>query len=230
MGDLSQKYGMLPSCGTEGECLTVTDPDEAWIFHVYSTGFGWLHDSGKPGSVWAAQRVPDDEVVIVPNIGRIRQIDPKDTKNFMVSDSYMQHAIDTGLYDPKSGDPSTSGRCTLQQGMTTGPSAPCGSAAASIPFIGPRPEPRGNPMPPRIPALLHQTEKKISVQDVMALIREYNKGSVFGMSEHPAWLIAGKERQNGEKPPDDPFPTKRQAKLLKIPYSRTISVYNCAYG
>ncbi|GAB1486060.1 hypothetical protein MASR2M79_11070 [Aminivibrio sp.] len=60
-------------------------------------------------------------------------------------------------------------------------------------------------------------EKKISVQDVMALIREYNKGSVFDMSGLPAWLIAGKEGKMEKKPLTTPFPTKRQAKLLKIP-------------
>ncbi len=233
MGDLSQKYGMLPSCGTEGECLTVTDPDEAWIFHVYSTGFGWLPDSGKPGSVWAAQRVPDDEVVIVPNIGRIRQIDPKDTKNFMVSDNYMQHAIDTGLYDPKSGDP-----FDFQAAYT--PATGNDDWALSSMWIRNRlytihkalapsrewePYAATNSYPFSI-----KPEKKISVQDVMALIREYNKGSVFDMSEHPAWLIAGKDGKMEKSPLTTPFPTKRQAKLLKIPYSRTIGVYNCAYS
>jgi len=85
MGELGEKYGFLPSCADQGECLTVTDPKEGWVFEIFSVGIGWDPASGKPGAVWAAQRVPDDEIVCVPNISRIREIDLSKPDYFMAS-------------------------------------------------------------------------------------------------------------------------------------------------
>jgi dipeptidase len=233
MGDLSYKYGLLPSCGTEGECLTVTDPDEAWIFHVFSTGFAWTPESGKPGSVWAAQRVPDDEVVVVPNIARIRFIDPKDSKNFMVSENYMQHAIDNELYDPKSGKP-----FDFQAAYT--PATGNDDWALSSMWVRNRlytihkalaPSREWDPYAEvaSYPFSI-KPEKKISVRDVMGFIRSHHDGSVFDMSESPAWLVPDSDGKMQKSPLATPFPTKLQRQLLNIPYSRTIGVINCAYS
>lgn len=233
IGELSQKYGFLPSCGTEGECLTITDPDEAWIFHVFSTGFTWTPESGKPGSLWAAQRVPDDEVVVVPNIARIRFIDPKDTKNFMVSDNYMQHAIDNGLYDPKSGEP-------FDFQAAYSPATGNDDWALSSMWIRNRlysihkalaPSREWDPYAPvnAYPFSI-KPEKKISVRDVMSFIRGYHCDSVFDMSSHPAWIVADEEGKAVKSPLTTPFPTRLQRKLLKIPYSRSVAVNGCAYS
>ncbi|MCR5346619.1 MAG: C69 family dipeptidase [Fretibacterium sp.] len=233
MGDLSQKYGFMPSCGTEGECLTVTDPDEAWIFHVFGTGFAWTPESGKPGSVWAAQRVPDDEVVVVPNIARIRFIDPKDTRNFMVSDNYMQHAIDNGLYDPKSGEP-----FDFQAAYT--PATGNDDWALSSMWVRNRlytihkalaPSREWDPYAPvsSYPFSI-KPEKKLSVRDIMGFIRSYHKGSVFDMTLDPMWTVRGKDGSAELSPLTTPFPTRLQRDLLKIPYSRSIATNACAYS
>ena len=50
MGALAEKYGY----GDGGECLTVTDTNEAWFFEILSPGPLWTPDSGKPGAVWCA--------------------------------------------------------------------------------------------------------------------------------------------------------------------------------
>jgi dipeptidase len=112
IGELGEKYGFLPSCGSEGECLTITDSEEAWIFEIRSSGMMWTPESGKPGAVWVAQRVPDDCVVVVPNMSRIREVDINDTANFMASKDYMQPAIDLGWYDPASGGRGRRGEAT----------------------------------------------------------------------------------------------------------------------
>ena len=232
IGDLAYKYGLMPSCGTEGECLTITDPDEAWIFHIFSTGFAWTPESGKPGAVWAAQRVPDDEVVVVPNIARIRTIDPKDTKNFMVSENYMQHAIDVGLYDPKSGpfdyqaaySPATGNDDWAMDSMwvrnrlytvhkTLAPSRDWDPYAevTSYPFS-------------------FKPEKKISVRDVMSLIRSHHDDSVFDMSADPAWLVPDSDGKMVKSPIATPYPSSYLRDVLHIPYSRPVGVVNCAYS
>lgn len=233
IGELSQKYGFMPSCGTEGECLTITDPDEAWIFHVFSTGFGWTPESGRPGSVWAAQRVPDDEVVVVPNIARIRFIDPRDTKNFIVSENYMQHAIDNGLYDPDGGQP-------FDFQAAYSPATGNDDWALSSLWIRNRlytihkalaPSREWDPYAPvnAYPFSI-KPEKKLSVRDIMGFIRGYHKGSPFDMTMDPAWIVEGKDGAAELSPLTTPFPTRLQRNLLKIPYSRSIATNACAYS
>jgi len=104
MGDLAVEYGYRESCHL-GECLTVTDPNEAWVFEIFGVGPLWKPNSGRPGAVWCAQRVPDDHITCVPNMSRIAEIDPNDTENFMVCDDYIGPAVELGLYDPESGKP-----------------------------------------------------------------------------------------------------------------------------
>ena len=52
MGELMEKYGFRQSAYL-GECLTVTDPNEAWVFEVFGVGPIWSPKSGKSGAVWA---------------------------------------------------------------------------------------------------------------------------------------------------------------------------------
>ncbi len=67
IGALMDKYGFLSSCVNESEILCIADPDEIWVIEVFCVGPGWTPENGKPGAIWAAQRVPDDHVLIVPN-------------------------------------------------------------------------------------------------------------------------------------------------------------------
>lgn len=89
MGHLIREYGYADS----GECLTIADTSEVWIFEVYGEG------PKKKGGVWAAQRIPDDHVAVSANIGRIGQIDPQDTTNFMASDNVRSVARKLKLWD-----------------------------------------------------------------------------------------------------------------------------------
>lgn len=74
MGSLAEKYGY----GDGGECLTVTDPNEAWHFEIMGPGPLWTPASGKPGAVWVAQRIPDGEVGVSANRARIGEINLDD--------------------------------------------------------------------------------------------------------------------------------------------------------
>lgn len=105
MGELMEKYGYRQSAHL-GECLTVTDPNEAWVFEVFGVGPIWSPKTGKSGAVWAAQRVPDDHITCVPNSSRIGEIkDPENRNDLMVSSNYIEVAEELGLYDSKSGEP-----------------------------------------------------------------------------------------------------------------------------
>lgn len=91
MGDLIKQYGY----GDAGECLTIADKEEVWIFEVFGEG------KDKIGGVWAAQRIPDDDIAVSANISRISKINKKDKKNFMFSDNIFDVAKRLGLWDGK---------------------------------------------------------------------------------------------------------------------------------
>lgn len=110
MGWVAEKYGFTGY--SRGECLFVQDPEEVWVWEIVRPGPEWSPDpelgydlSERLGCAWAAQRIPDDEVVCAPNIARIGQIDLDDPDNFMASANIFDLAIELELWDPDSGEP-----------------------------------------------------------------------------------------------------------------------------
>jgi dipeptidase len=63
MGELMAEYGY----NDEGETFTVCDKDEAWIMEIVGKGLG------RKGAVWVALRIPDGSISAHANISRIRQ-------------------------------------------------------------------------------------------------------------------------------------------------------------
>ena len=92
IGSLIKEYGYADS----GECLTIADQHEVWIFEVFGEG------PKNIGGVWAAQRIPDDEVAVSANISRIGKLNLDDTDYFMASDNVFSVAKELGLWDGKS--------------------------------------------------------------------------------------------------------------------------------
>ncbi len=92
-GDLTKKYGYIDS----GECLTIADPKEVWHLEIVGPG------AGKIGSIWAAQRVPDDHVSVNANASRIRHIDLTNPDHFLASENICQVAQDSGWWCPEQG-------------------------------------------------------------------------------------------------------------------------------
>ncbi|MCP4709167.1 MAG: dipeptidase, partial [Planctomycetes bacterium] len=77
MGDLATEHGYIDT----GECLTVIDPEEAWYFEIFGPG------ADRKGCVWAAVRIPDDQVAVSANIPRIAEVDKYDPDNYMASEN-----------------------------------------------------------------------------------------------------------------------------------------------
>ena len=103
IGSLVEKYGFLPSCGGS-EALCIADPRELWTMEICSVGPEWTPESGKPGAIWVARRVPDDHVVVIANYFRIREFDLR-SPDTLASPNVIKEAVDRGWYDPKSGRP-----------------------------------------------------------------------------------------------------------------------------
>jgi len=92
-GELTTKYGWIDT----GECLTFSDTKELWHFEIVGPGKGNL------GSVWAAQRVPDDHVSANANGSRIRQVDKNNPYYSLTSDNVTKVAQDSGWWNPENG-------------------------------------------------------------------------------------------------------------------------------
>lgn len=91
MGQLVKQYGY----GDSGECLTIADKNEVWIFEIFGEG------PDKIGGVWAAIRIPDDEIAVSANISRISKVNVKDKKNCMASENVFEVAKKLGFWDGK---------------------------------------------------------------------------------------------------------------------------------
>lgn len=231
MGELGEEYGFLPSCAGMGESLNVSDPEEAWVFEIFSVGIGWDPKSGKSGAVWAAQRVPDDELLCVPNISRIREINLSNTEYFMASENYMQVAIDHGWYDPESGKP-----FIWQEAYTP----LLGGWALSNDWIYIRlhlvyswaaPSQEWDPHrdTTTYPFSI-KPEKKVSVMDIIELQRSTLTGTVFDMEANPAWLVRGPDGKCIKSPFATPFVDSGTRQLLNIPYYRPAAREGCSFG
>jgi dipeptidase len=222
----------------------IADTEEAWVFEVFGVGAGWTKASGKPGAVWAAQRLPDDEATMIPNWSIIKEIDANDTDHFMVSENYMQEAIDRGLYDPNSGEP------FIWQ-KTYAPEVSVEYATSRfwlfhqtfVPNLKEWPNrfQEGNPYkgiqpyfqyvePLSIYPFSVKPEKKISVQDVIAFQRSVYEGTIYDMTNDPNWLVPDGNGGYKKSPLATPFPGSDLRKLLNITYRRPVARHRGHYG
>ena len=88
-GELVERFGYVDS----GRTYVVADPHEAWLLSIVR------------GRHWIAQRVPDDAVVVLPNIHIIGEVDLDDPANFLGSPDLVAYAVRRGWFDPNGGEP-----------------------------------------------------------------------------------------------------------------------------
>jgi len=77
-----------------GRSLMIVDSNEAWVLAMAA------------GKRWIAQRVPDDQVVLLPNVHIVGpEADLNDKENVIASPGLIEYAIKRGWYSPDSGKP-----------------------------------------------------------------------------------------------------------------------------
>lgn len=91
IGSLVKEYGYCDA----GECLTIADPKEVWHFEIFGEG------PDKIGGVWAAVRIPDEHIGVSANIPRISIIDTTDNSRCMASENVFETAKKLGYWDGK---------------------------------------------------------------------------------------------------------------------------------
>jgi len=235
-GELIKQYGY----GDSGECITIADAKEVW--HCEYMGAGPL----EKGGVWAAVRIPDDQIGISANIPRISEINLKDPDHFMASDNVFKVAQDMGWWDPKSGEPfkfwkvygldPKSGRkpYSIREFYvfnTLAPSLKLTMDLAELPFSV-------------------KPDKKVSVRDILKMYRETYAGTEYDMTKNlmvprrqmgrpgaaPAEGAAPPPPEMVKSPLAQPWMSGELIQLLQaikpgiVPMFRPIAISGCAYA
>jgi dipeptidase len=181
MTGLVEQYGYC----SEGESISVSDPNEAWIFEIIGKG------TKEKGAVWAARKVPEGYICAHANQARIREVPLKDKDNCMYAPDLFSFAEKMGYWDSKSGNkfsfvdaycplnPEALFLCEGRVWRIFSRAAPSQSFSTDYwrGIKGAEPYP-----------LFIKPDKKLSVKDMMSLMRDHFEGTEFDMTKG---LMAG---------------------------------------
>ena len=151
-GGLVERFGYVAS----GRTYVIADPREAWLLAVVR------------GRRWVAQRVPDDAVVVLPNVHIIGRVNLEDSGNFLASADLIGYAAGRRWFDPDARAP-FSFRGVYQTADRNGPDERRWWGQQLV--TGRRgPWPPAEPMPFAV-----KPHRKMTVASLAAILR-YNEG------------------------------------------------------
>ena len=180
MTSLAAKYGFCSS----GETFSVCDPGEAWIMEMMGCG------PGSKNVVWVAIRIPDNAVCAHANQSRITTFDRNDKNNVLYSANVVSYARSMGWYDGKDEDFSF---CDTYDEPDFGGRRACDARVWAVfnkfkdgcerylPYVkGMEPLDKVERMP-----LWIVPDSKVSLQDVLACLRDHYEGTDLAMDNDP---------------------------------------------
>jgi len=174
MGGLVAEYGYYSS----GESFSISDPKEAWIMDLIGKG------KDHKGAVWVARRIPDGYVSAHANQARIHQFPLDDRENCLYAEDVISFAKEKGYFEGEDKDFSfADAYAPLDYGALR-------FCEARVWCMFQRVAPSLNlttdyvkgvdgadPIP-----LWIKPDKKLSVRDVMQLMRDHFEGTEFDLS------------------------------------------------
>jgi len=175
MGKLVEEYGYCSS----GESFSVSDPNEVWILEMIGKG------PEKKGAVWVARRVPDGYICAHANNPRIKQFPLDDPENCLYSEDVISFAREKGYFKGEDKDfsfsdtyspPSFGGLrfCEARVWAMFRRAAP----SLNLPIDYVKGIEGADPIP-----LWIKPDKKLSVHDVMELMRDHFEGTELDLSK-----------------------------------------------
>ncbi|MCX5752138.1 MAG: C69 family dipeptidase [Candidatus Krumholzibacteria bacterium] len=175
MTDLVAAHGYYSS----GESFSIADPNEAWIMDMISKG------KGNKGAVWVARRIPDGYIAGHANYPRIRQFPLNDKANCLYSPDVISFARSKGYFKGADEefdfaeayyplDYGSLRACEARVWAMFNRAAP--SLKLSMNYV--KGVPGSQPFP-----LWIKPDKKLSVHDVMELMRDHFEGTDFDMTQ-----------------------------------------------
>lgn len=160
-----------------GESISIADPNEVWIFEIIGKG------KEQKGAVWVAIKIPDGYISAHANLARIRQFPLNDPQNCLYAKDVISFAREKGWFKGEDKDfsfadtycpPDFSGLrfCEGRVWSVFRRSAP--SLNLSSDFMK---SVKGAKLPP----LWIKPDSKLSVRDVMELMRDHFEDTEFDM-------------------------------------------------
>ena len=207
---LTKQYGY----NDYGECFTFADPKETWHFEILGPG------AGKKGAVWAAVRIPDDNVGVSANASRIRQINLKDPENYLASQNVFSLAVEKGWWKPDSGQPFEFCYAYADRNGMYGRRREWRILSKAAPSLKLDPNAENYP-------LSVKAEKKLSVKDVLEIFRDYYQDTDFDMTNG----IRSKDKDGKviKSPVANPFMNNEYKELFNVKSERTIACARATY-
>jgi dipeptidase len=176
MTGLADEYGYRST----GESFSIADPREAWIMEMIGTG------EGGRGPVWVALRVPEGYISCYANQSRIGEFPLHDPDNCLYSKNVISFAVEKGYYDPSGGEPFRF--CDAYDPPTPAHLKYCASRVWSIlrraaPSREFPPDYHRGVKGARPYPLWIKPDNKLSLADVMALMRDHYEGTPYDMTK-----------------------------------------------
>ncbi len=175
MDELLSEYGYYSS----GESFSIADPNEVWIMEMIGKG---MHEKG---AVWVARRIPEGYISAHANQARIRQFPLDDPENCLYSEDVISFAKEMGYYKGKDKDfsfadayaPLDYGALRFCEGRVYSVfNRAAASQNISMDYV--KGEKDAEPMP-----LWVKPDEKLSVHDVMELMRDHFEGTDWDMTK-----------------------------------------------
>jgi dipeptidase len=165
--ELIDQYGYRAS----GRNLNIVGPNEAWQLQMVR------------GKHYVARRVRDDEVAIVSNTFSIREVDMDDRENFIASPDLIDYAIERGWYNPDEDGEFDFARAYADEAYHNSNSNNHRqwilAKAFNTDFAVSLEEAEMGEMP-----VSFQPKEKISVKDMMGVLRNHYENTELDMSEN----------------------------------------------
>ena len=176
MTSLAEMHGYRST----GESFSLADTEECWILEMIGCGADTM------GALWVARRLPDGTISAHANMARIGEFPLDDPEYCLYATNLIELATECGYYDPTAGQPfnfrDAFDPATVQKKRYTATrvwslfrrAAP--SQQFSPDFH------RGEPDLPDYPLWI-EPDRKLSLRDIMNLMRDHYEGTDFDMTQ-----------------------------------------------
>ncbi len=197
-----------------GECFTFADPEEVWFFEILGPGRGNL------GAVWAAVRIPDDEIAVSANSHRILELDLNDPDHYMASDNVHSLAQEMGWWNPASGEEFRFAYAYANRNSLYSRRREWRALSLLAPSLNLNPNSENYP-------LSVKPDAKVTVPDLLKIFRDYYADTPYDMTRR--LTVVNRDGETIKSPLANPFMSGDMRTLLGVDRERTIASPTATY-